>query len=158
MHGYPVGLKPMWLNSNWEEAMRAFMGVLLILFCASGRTAQGRQDPRTEEKRVKGILYEVWVYDSAMDFIHAQGHWIREVYLPEVGIAFNGGGTGFNVFPSGKDRYSEMPRVSFGKIPDYPAKKIREIELTQKDADLMMETLRLQEKAKATAESYLSSK
>lgn len=105
-----------------------------------------------EEKRVKAVVYEVYVYDSALDMTHRADHWIREVYVPEHGIAFNTA-KGLNVFKTDEKRYVRLKQDHvFGSLPP---KKVREIEIAQKELDTFLEILRLQEKGRVLATGYL---
>lgn len=123
-------------------------GALVLLFGAWNYGPSAGQ----EEKKVKAVVYEVYVYDSALDMTHRAGHWIREVYVPEHGIAFNTA-KGLNVFKTDEKRYVRLKQDHvFGSLPP---KKVREIEIAQKELDTFLEILRLQEKGNLVAARYL---
>jgi len=107
-------------------------------------------------------VYDVWIYDSALDVVHDAGHWIREVHVPNAGLSFNTGGytTGLMVFRPESQRYASEP-VDNKNHPfpeNMPARKIRDIELTKEDVDVFKEILRLKEKGATVAQRILVDK
>lgn len=122
----------------------AFAALVLVLGAWISGPSAGQ-----EEKKVKAVVYEVYVFDSALDMTHRAGHWIKEVYVPEAGIAFNVA-KGLNVFKTGKERYDRP-----GDFGSQPARKIREIELPQKELGVFLEILKLQEQGKLLAAQWL---
>jgi len=103
-------------------------------------------------EKVKGKVYRVVVYESALELIHGMYSIITEIYIPSLELAFNE----FHVFKLPKsravERYSPM-KLSHGR-PD-GAEFLGEIELKKEDVEKLAGYVSLGEEIGRITRKYL---
>lgn len=107
---------------------------------------------------MRGIVYEVMVFDSAMDFAHGLEYPIRELHIPKSQISVYVSQGRVNVFTPEPDRYLASKRKGSRLRDSKSPKKIRNVSLTDEEFALILEFQRLEEKARSVAERHLEIK
>ncbi len=103
---------------------------------------------------VKGKLYKVIVYESTLAFSHGEYKETQEVYIPQLGIAFNEKGYVFRVGQKeAKERYGPI-EYWFG-IPVKGAEFVGEIEISEEDAKKLKKFVELKEDVQNICRKYI---
>jgi len=101
---------------------------------------------------VRGRRYLVPVVESFLDWSHGIYEYIEEVYLPELGIAFNERGY---VFRTGDERYKPL------KLPtreEVPVKYLGDVDVDEKDVKIIEEYLKYKEMVDKIIKKYIEVK
>lgn len=95
-----------------------------------------------------GKKYKLPVVDSFLEFSHGMYRYIEEIYIPELGIAFNEEG---HVFKSDEGRYVGFKLPSGRKAE---AEFLGEVEIPSRDAEEFIRFVELKERIKDVAGKY----
>lgn len=88
---------------------------------------------------LRGKRYKLLVYEGVLAWTHGMGHFIEEIYLPELSLAFNLEGGAFKPDP---DRYKD-------------AEHLGDVEVADEDAKILAESVELKEKVTELAKKYI---
>ncbi len=89
---------------------------------------------------MKGIQYNLIVSDSSSELGHGGEYTLTEIYLPDIGIAFNTKGF---IFRADGDRYKRA------------SKRLEDVAVSNEDAKLFRQQVETEERAKEVAGKYL---
>lgn len=95
-----------------------------------------------------GKKYKLPVVDSFLEFSHGMYRYIEEIYIPELGIAFNEEG---HVFKASEDRYAGF---KFPSGREVEAEFLGEVEVPSRDAKEFTRFVELKEKLRDITGKY----
>ncbi len=98
--------------------------------------------------KVKGRRYKVPIVRSFLDWSHGAYEIIEEIYVPELGLAFNKEGC---VFRANEDRYKPM-KLPSGK--EVPVEYLGEVDISKEDAEFLLKFIKLKEKVEIIIGKY----
>jgi len=136
-----------------------------VLATQSEGTTSNKQLPKNSLKAseessaasqtVKGVVYEVWVYDGYLEYTRGIGRWIREVHVPDLGLSFNTS-SGLHVFRPETHRYARDEEPA--QTNEFDASDLRAIAAQLSESDTLDEAERteLMNKLLEQAERHLN--
>ncbi len=101
---------------------------------------------------VKGKRYLVPVVESFLDWSHGVYEYIEEIYLPEIGVAFNERGY---VFRTGDERYKSLKLPSGEEVH---VKYLGDVDIDEKDIEVIKEYLEYKEIVNKIIKKYIEMK
>lgn len=101
---------------------------------------------------VQGKRYRVPVVESVLEYFHSVYHVVEEVYVPEVGLAFNEEGYVFEVRRE-DERYKPL-RLPTGE--EVPVEYLGEVEVEEQDLKILRQYLELRRQVTQIIRKYFS--
>ena len=101
-----------------------------------------------------GKKYRLPVVKSTLDYLHSMYYLIEEIYLPEVGIAFNEEGYVLEI-PSEDKRYKGLKLLT-GKV--IPSEYLGQVEVKDEDVEVLKKFVELKKQVEEVVRKYFPKK